>query len=228
MGKRSKGWEDKFVKLKDVYQKLREEHINLLRQKAEVDKKLSTANASLEDSNKIQLELQDSLQLSKASLKEAQNELGILKGAEDEKIQKICDEKKVLQDANDQLMVSCNITLIYDCFLKYNIIEFQFSLCSQATISTAERKIEDIENKLSTIQQEKTELETETQMLKATLEQNVKERKELEQTVNQLKTSATNADAEFVAFKSTQEATIIQIAKEKEELSGIREDLQVN
>ena len=110
----------------------------------------------------------------------------------------------------------------------YNNFEFQFSLCSQATISTAERKIEDIENKLSTIQQEKTELETETQMLKATLEQNVKERKELEQTVNQLKTSATNADAEFVAFKSTQEATIIQIAKEKEELSGIREDLQVN
>ena len=36
--------EDKFAKLKEVYQKLREEHISLLRQKAEVDKRLSGAD----------------------------------------------------------------------------------------------------------------------------------------------------------------------------------------
>ncbi len=93
------------MKLKEVYQKLREEHINLLRQKAEVDKKFSVANTALEENNKVQCELQDSLELSKATLKEAQNELGILKGAEDEKIQQLCHEKMVLQEVNDQLKV---------------------------------------------------------------------------------------------------------------------------
>jgi hypothetical protein len=105
MGKRAKGWEDKFVKLKDVYQKLRDEHIKLLRQKAEVDKKLSTANVSLEQSNKIQCELQDSLELSKTSLKDAENELITLKAAEAAKIQLLGDEKIELLESNNQLNV---------------------------------------------------------------------------------------------------------------------------
>ena len=105
MGKRAKGWEDKFVKLKDVYQKLRDEHIKLLRQKAEVDKKLSTANVSLEQSNKIQCELQDSLELSKTSLKDAENELITLKVAEAAKIQLLGDEKIELLESNNQLNV---------------------------------------------------------------------------------------------------------------------------
>lgn len=61
----------------------------------------------------------------------------------------------------------------------------------------------------------------------AKLEQNVKERQELEQSLEQLKARATDTDAEFVAFKSTQDATILQIMKEKEELSSVRENLQV-
>ena len=105
MGKRAKGWEDKFVKLKDVYQKLRDEHIKLLRQKAEVDKKLSTANVSLEQSNRIQCELQDSLELSKTSLKDAENELITLKVAEAAKIQLLGDEKIELLESNNQLNV---------------------------------------------------------------------------------------------------------------------------
>ena len=105
MGKRAKGWEDKFVKLKDVYQKLRDEHIKLLRQKAEVDKKLSTANVSLEQSNRIQCELQDSLELSKTSLKDAENELITLKAAEVAKIQLLGDEKIELLESNNQLNV---------------------------------------------------------------------------------------------------------------------------
>ena len=105
MGKRAKGWEDKFVKLKDVYQKLRDEHIKLLRQKAEVDKKLSTSNVSLEQSNRIQCELQDSLELSKTSLKDAENELITLKVAEAAKIQLLGDEKIELLESNNQLNV---------------------------------------------------------------------------------------------------------------------------
>ena len=40
---KNKSTEEKFVKLKEVYQKLREEHIALLRQKAEVDKRAAGA-----------------------------------------------------------------------------------------------------------------------------------------------------------------------------------------
>ena len=43
---KSRTLEDKFTKLKEVYQKLREEHIALLRQKADVDKRLSSADIS--------------------------------------------------------------------------------------------------------------------------------------------------------------------------------------
>lgn len=106
MEKRAKGWEDKFLKLKDVYQKLRDEHIKLLRQKGDVDKKLLAANITIEESNKIHCELQDSLELVKVSLKDAENEINILRNSKDEEIQKLNDENKMLQETNEQLKVN--------------------------------------------------------------------------------------------------------------------------
>lgn len=41
--------DEKFNKIKDLYVKLREDHINLLRQKAEVDKKLTIGNRQLQE-----------------------------------------------------------------------------------------------------------------------------------------------------------------------------------
>ena len=41
--------EDKFSKLRDVYQKLRTEHITLLRKSGDSQKQLQTANQSIED-----------------------------------------------------------------------------------------------------------------------------------------------------------------------------------
>jgi len=49
---KSKTMEDKFTKLKELYQKLREEHINLLRHKADVDKKLAGSEISKNDAIK--------------------------------------------------------------------------------------------------------------------------------------------------------------------------------
>jgi len=49
---KNRSLEEKFVKLKEVYQKLREEHINLLRQKADVDKKLAGSDISKNDAVK--------------------------------------------------------------------------------------------------------------------------------------------------------------------------------
>ena len=46
---RSKAAEDKFVKLREVYQKLRTEHITLLRTDGEVQKKLQTVEKSAQE-----------------------------------------------------------------------------------------------------------------------------------------------------------------------------------
>jgi hypothetical protein len=46
---KSRTIEEKFNKLKDVYQKLREEHIGLLRKKAEVDKQLAGSNITRDE-----------------------------------------------------------------------------------------------------------------------------------------------------------------------------------
>ncbi len=43
-GERAKAAEDKFSKLREVYQKLRSEHITLLRKSSETAKQLTTAN----------------------------------------------------------------------------------------------------------------------------------------------------------------------------------------
>ncbi|XP_059350126.1 huntingtin-interacting protein 1-like isoform X2 [Daphnia carinata] len=197
--KRAKGWEDKFVKLKEVYQKLRDEHIKLLRHKAEIDKKFSVANAALEQSQKIQCELQDSLQLSKASIKETENEFNVLRTADAATIQKLNNENVALQEINSQLNTS---------------------------LSTAEQKIAEAENLLSEFREQNNKLVTEVQLLNATLKLTAKEREEIANDFEQLKVRAANIELEFSAFKTSQDATILQLMKEKEELSENKINLQ--
>uniref|UniRef100_T1IJU8 I/LWEQ domain-containing protein n=1 Tax=Strigamia maritima TaxID=126957 RepID=T1IJU8_STRMM len=52
--KKAKVGEEKFLKMKDVYTKLREEHIALLRGKAEIEKQLSGAMKASEEANSLQ------------------------------------------------------------------------------------------------------------------------------------------------------------------------------
>ncbi|XP_067010683.2 huntingtin-interacting protein 1 isoform X2 [Anabrus simplex] len=56
MEKRTKATEEKFSKLKDIYTKLREEHVQLIRQKADVDKQLDKAKTSYEEAEKSKME----------------------------------------------------------------------------------------------------------------------------------------------------------------------------
>ncbi|KAL0272699.1 UNVERIFIED_CONTAM: hypothetical protein PYX00_005571 [Menopon gallinae] len=55
--KRAKTMEEKFQKLKDVYTVLREEHIQLIRAKAEVDKQLLFARHASEEANRLKEEI---------------------------------------------------------------------------------------------------------------------------------------------------------------------------
>ncbi len=48
-GERAKAAEDKFSKLREVYQKLRSEHITLLRKSSEATKQLTTANDQISE-----------------------------------------------------------------------------------------------------------------------------------------------------------------------------------
>lgn len=54
---RAKTMEEKFQKLKDVYTKLREEHIQLIRNKAEVDKQLLVVKHSSEEAIRLKEEI---------------------------------------------------------------------------------------------------------------------------------------------------------------------------
>ena len=105
MEKRTKGSEERFAKLKEVYQKLRDEHITLLRQKADADKKLVLSNTALEQSNKMTSELQDSVEQAKASLKEVSEEFSSHKVAESDKNQVVFTENGKLKETNQQLEV---------------------------------------------------------------------------------------------------------------------------
>lgn len=105
MEKKAKGWEEKFVKLKEVYQKLRDEHIALIRQKADADKKLSVAEAAAKDSAKIYAELHDALELSKASAKDSDAQLDSVKKVHDENIKELSRENQELRESKDSLKV---------------------------------------------------------------------------------------------------------------------------
>ena len=105
MEKRAKGCEEKFNKLKDVYQKLRDEHITLLRQKAEVDKKVLVANAALEQSNKIHLELQESLEQANMNVKEIGTEFDSYKSTQGDAIKLLSTKNEELQKKNQDLKV---------------------------------------------------------------------------------------------------------------------------
>ena len=105
--KRAKGIEEKFAKLKEVYQKLRDEHINLLRQKAETDKKLGVTSSALEQSNKLNTELQESLEHAKTTAKEATDELETLRSSQDDKVQVLITEKQELATLKEQLQTKC-------------------------------------------------------------------------------------------------------------------------
>ncbi|XP_015930383.1 huntingtin-interacting protein 1 [Parasteatoda tepidariorum] len=83
--KKAKMQEDKFIKMKEVYSKLREEHINLLRGKAEADKQNSVLKSSV-----------DSIEIEKQNLSQRVVELISSQKMEQEKMQKSSSCEKEL------------------------------------------------------------------------------------------------------------------------------------
>jgi len=120
MEKKTKGSEERFAKLKEVYQKLRDEHITLLRQKADTDKKLVLSNSALQQSNKMTSELQDSAEQAKANLKQVSEEFSIYKAAESDKNQATITENEKMREVNQQLEVD-NYSQRKQCIYAHSI-----------------------------------------------------------------------------------------------------------
>lgn len=80
---------------------------------------------------------------------------------------------------------------------------------------------------MSTIKEEKENILTESSQLKAILDLNAKERQELLRDFEELKATSSCVDTEFAAYKVANEAVIVEITKEKEELLENRKQLQV-
>lgn len=72
--------EEKFQKLKDVYTKLREEHIQLLRTKAEVDKQLVIAKRAGEEAIRVKEEI--SMQMNELLHEKSKAEENLVKSGE--------------------------------------------------------------------------------------------------------------------------------------------------
>lgn len=84
--------EEKFKKLKDVYSKLREEHISLIRKKAELDKELGGLKISQEQSERRTLKAEERLQ-----------ELLQGQGSAEQEAQKVTQARKDLEDVRKRL-----------------------------------------------------------------------------------------------------------------------------
>lgn len=80
---------------------------------------------------------------------------------------------------------------------------------------------------LSEFREQNNKLVTEVQQLNAMVEFTTKEREEIEENFEQLKVRAVNIDVEFSAFRTSQDARILQLMKENEELSADKINWQV-
>lgn len=139
--KKAKANEEKFSKMKDVYNKLREEHIGLLRTKADVDKQLVQSAKAQEEAHQAKVDLEGRLQkvisekqiaeevLQKnssdtsqqlASALSAKEDLLKAKQESDDQLHLVQAEKASLEDQIRELQVSRN-----DLESRLQVIEIQ-------------------------------------------------------------------------------------------------------
>jgi len=193
MEKRTKGSEERFAKLKEVYQKLRDEHITLLRQKADADKKLVLSNTALEQSNKMTSELQDSVEQAKASLKEVSEEFSSHKVAESDKNQVVFTENGKLKETNQQL---------------------------EKSVKELEEQFQSIQVQLASITESKKELAQKLEETSIVLQEKTKADEEQKKMIEQVEHAAKNNEEEFNTLKVSYEETLKNLTTSNTELQA--------
>ncbi|XP_071179961.1 huntingtin-interacting protein 1-like isoform X14 [Mytilus edulis] len=167
--KHAKGFEDKFKKMKDIYQKLREEHVSLLRTNAEVTKKLDAEKRTVAEKEQL-LQNPD-----------------LVKNMEDIHIEHLENQLKMLEDTKSSLMNQLQASEEECSNLQTQLNELEDEKRTQETSLTGE--ITTLQQQFTALKIEKessdTELDHQLQELKTKLEQEMSDKKSLEQQLKQ-------------------------------------------
>lgn len=101
--KKAKLQEEKFYRMKEVYTKLREEHISLIRSKAEADKQVATLKSTLEEVKTSKEEISERLQLAEREKNLVEGKLQKSSNA-DVELATITTLKNQLEEMNKKLL----------------------------------------------------------------------------------------------------------------------------
>ncbi|XP_021375645.1 huntingtin-interacting protein 1-like isoform X2 [Mizuhopecten yessoensis] len=247
--KATKANEEKFKKMKDIYGKLREEHVNLLRTNAETTKKLEGQHKSLEEKEQLLKEshgdiqrmenerkvLQESLQQS-ADEVTSQLAFATSKNTELEKTEEQLEHKvKTLEEAKSSLMSQLQTVEEETSALQTKLNEANDA--RQHTETELSGEITTLQGQLQQIKEERdaqgAQLSQEIGDLKSKLEESVTEKKSMEQDLNQqladlrAKLAQTVTDKESTEERLTGDINSIHstmLAKAVEEGRGFIQD----
>ncbi|XP_023222023.1 huntingtin-interacting protein 1-like isoform X1 [Centruroides sculpturatus] len=118
--KKAKCQEEKFYKMKEVYTKLREEHIALIRSKAEADKQITTLKTTLEDVKASKEAITEKLQLAEREKSLVEGKLQ--KSANyDAELATVTALKKQLEEMNKKLLNDLEISMKEKTEMEENI-----------------------------------------------------------------------------------------------------------
>ncbi|CAL1276978.1 unnamed protein product [Larinioides sclopetarius] len=143
--KKAKSQEEKFLKMKEVYGKLREEHIALIRGKAECDKQNAILKTSLE-----------AVEMEKKSLNQVVNELKSARNTETEKLQKSESYEMQLSALSQEKenLLKTNLELEE----KLSIMKSEFSVLEKE-LSSVNSNIQELDLKLKNTKDQYASLE---------------------------------------------------------------------
>ena len=216
--KQAKGYEDKFKKMKDIYQKLREEHVSLLRTNAEVTKKLDAEKRTVAEKEQLLKEsksemdrIEQERKVIQESLKQSADETSsqlAMTMAKNTDLQTdkehLENQLKMLEDTKTSLMTQLQ-TAEEECT----------SLQTQLDQMEEEKRTQEssLSGEINTLQQQLTALMVEKESLDAKLNQEIHE---LKSKVEQEKAEKNSLEDQLRKQISDLESRLSQTEKDKQ------------
>ena len=208
---KNKSLEDKFLKLKEVYQKLREEHITLLRQKAEVDKRASAAEIGKTEAVRAREAVE-------GRVEEMLTQLAAVRSQAEEGEQEVKERLHNLQASNASMQ-----SKLQQGEEEKKEREESLTLL-QEKLAKAEMEVAAVKTSMEEGRQNKSNLEMEMVEVTSKLKEAEVVRKGQEEMINELKCQVENKEELLTAKNSA----LRDLASEKEEWKRREEQAGVN
>ena len=208
---KNKTLEEKFLKLKEVYQKLREEHITLLRQKAEVDKRASAAEIGKTEAVRAREAVE-------GRVEEMLTQLASVRSQAEEGEQEVKERLHNLQASNASMQAKLQQGEEERKEKEESLILLQEKL------ARAEAEVEAMRNSVEEGKQNKSNLEMEMIEVSSKLKEAEVVRKGQEEVINELKCQVEN-NQELLTAKNS---ALRDLASEKEERRRREEEAGAN